>query len=222
MRSVTGIGNYWYIIRSVGAMFVELRTFCVRLFQFCPFVLLHFLKTSASFGSENDYKFSQQVVAESSTDKEAAFYSSVSSNPILPQIPFEQQTSEHSNSFLITPKPEPMPYVDISELMNTYGNGGTHQLVSLAQQGNLIPVNISKPPPVTELFGRLEKKNEEVVALCPVENQGMILEILRKVQQGLFAGHINKSLGEICVNCIVMFLVTNYSQKQCLISLYKS
>lgn len=150
-------------------------------------MLLRFLKTSASFGSESDYKFSQQVVAESSTDKEAAFYSSVSSNPILPQIPFEQQTGDHNNSFLITPKPEPLPYVDISELMNTYANGGSPQLVSFAQQGNLISVNLSKPQPVTELFSRMEKKNAEVIALCPVENQGMIVEILGKVQQGLFS-----------------------------------
>lgn len=118
-------------------------------------------------------------MAESSTDKEAAFYSSVSSNPILPQIQFEQQSDDRSNAFMISPKPEPLPYVDISELMS-------QQVVALTPLANLVSVGVSKPPPVTDLFSRLDRKSTEVVNLCPAENQNMVLDILRKVHQGLF------------------------------------
>lgn len=118
-------------------------------------------------------------MAESSTDKDAAFYSSVSSNPILPQIQFEQQSDDRSNNtFMISPKPEPSPYVDISELMN-------QQVVTLAPLANLVSVSVSKPQPVADLFGRLDRKSTEVVGLSPVEDQSVVLDILRNVHRGL-------------------------------------
>lgn len=118
-------------------------------------------------------------MAESSTDKDAAFYSSVSSNPILPQIQFEQQSDDRSSSFMISPKPEPSPYVDISELMN-------QQVVTLTPLANLVSVGVSKPQPVADLFSRLDRKSTEVVTLSPAESQSVVLGILRKVHQGLF------------------------------------
>lgn len=144
------------------------------------------LQSATADASESNYSFSHQVIAESSTDKESAFfYSSVSNNPILPQIRFESQSTDQ-NHFLINPKSEPSPYVDIGELMNQdvkqqHTFTGPQQLVSMQPR---LPTIVSKPPPVVELYSRLDKKYTDVMTLSPPDNRQSVIHVLSDVQQG--------------------------------------
>lgn len=155
-------------------------------------------QSATAEASESNYPYSHQVIAESSTDKESAFfYSSVSNNPILPQIHFESQSTDQ-NHFLINPKSEPSPYVDIGELMSQNQDvkhtfTGPQQLVSMAPR---LPASVSKPQPVVELFSRLENKYTEVVTLSPPDNRQSVMHVLLDVQQAV----IKKLYEEITPN----------------------
>jgi len=153
-------------------------------------------QSATADASESDYSYSHQVIAENSTDKESGFfYSSVSINPILPQIPFESQSADQ-NQFLINPKSEPSPYVDIGELMNQdvkHPFAGGQQMVSLPPR---VPAAVSKPQPVVELYSRLEKKYTDVVTLSPLDNRQSVMQVLLEVEQAV----IKKLYEEITPN----------------------
>lgn len=131
----------------------------------------------------SDYSYSHQAIAESSTDKESApfFYSSVSNNPILPQIHYESQSADQ-NQFLVNPKSEPSPYIELTDLMNQDVKhvfaGNQQQPVSLT----CLPAAVSKPQPVVELYSRLEKKYKDVVSLSPLESRQSVMQVLLEVE----------------------------------------
>lgn len=154
-------------------------------------------QSATADASESDYSYTHQVIAESSTDKESPFfYSSVSNNPILPQIHFEQQSADQ-NQFLINPKPEPSAYVDIGELMN---QDVKHPFTAAAQQAVALPPRlpaaVSKPHPVVELYSRLEKKYTDVVTLSPLDNRSSVMQVLLEVEHAV----IKKLYDEITPN----------------------